>query len=73
MHASLATGGATVMASDGNCAGKPNFSGFSLSLVAKDEAEAERLLAALSEGGHVQTPLSKTSAWRRTASASPEW
>jgi len=60
MHATLTVGGATLMASDGNCAGKPSFTGFSLSLDAKDEAEADRLFAALAEGGQVQMPLSKT-------------
>src|SRR5689334_11885407 len=60
MHASLRIGESTVMASDGQCQGKPRFQGFSLSLDATDEAEAEKLFAALSEGGQVQTPLAKT-------------
>ena len=60
MHASLRIGAATVMASDGQCQGKPSFQGFSLSLDAANEAEAERLFAALSEGGQVQQPLTKT-------------
>ena len=39
---------------------KPEFKGFSLSLNAKDEAEAERLFNALADGGQVQQPLIKT-------------
>jgi PhnB protein len=60
MHASLRIGGTTVMASDGHCLGRPSFQGFSLSLTVADEAEAERLFAALSDGGQVQMPLSPT-------------
>ena len=40
--------------------GNPEFKGFSLSLNAKDEAEARRLFAALSDGGQVHQPLIKT-------------
>jgi PhnB protein len=60
MHACLRIGDTAVMASDGNCAGRPSFQGFSLSLSAKDEADAKRLFAALGEGGQVQMPLGKT-------------
>jgi PhnB protein len=60
MHACLRIGDTAVMASDGRCTGKPSFQGFSLSLTARDEAEAERLFAALSDGGQVQMPLTKT-------------
>ncbi len=60
MHASFSVGGATVMASDGMCTGKPSFSGFSLSVDAKDEADADRLFGALAEGGTVQMPLART-------------
>jgi PhnB protein len=60
MHASLRIGDTTVMASDGNCEGRPNFQGISLSLTASDEAEAERLFNALANGGNVQVPLAKT-------------
>jgi PhnB protein len=45
---------------DGRCEGKPSFQGFSLSLNAKDEAEADKLFTALGEGGQVQMPLMKT-------------
>ena len=60
MHASLRIGDTTVMASDGECLGRPSFQGFSLSLTARDDAEAERLFAALGNGGKVQMPLAKT-------------
>jgi len=60
MHACLRIGDTAVMASDGNCAGKPSFQGFSLSLTAKDEPEARRLFATLGEGGQVQTPFAQT-------------
>jgi PhnB protein len=60
MHASLRIGAARVMASDGRCSGKPSFQGFSLSLDAKDEAEAKRWFGALSAGGEVRMPLGKT-------------
>lgn len=60
MHAALRIGDTVVMASDGNCSGKPNFQGVSLSLTAASDAEAERVFAALSEGGQVRMPLAKT-------------
>jgi PhnB protein len=60
MHASFRIGDTTVMASDGLCHGKPRFQGFSLSLSVLDEAEAERLFAALADGGQVQMPLTRT-------------
>jgi PhnB protein len=60
MHASMLIGNNTVMASDGLCEGQPAFKGFSLSLSITDEAEAARLFAALSDGGQVEMPLTKT-------------
>jgi PhnB protein len=60
MHTSFRIGDTTVLASDGECAGKPSFQGFSLSLTVPNDAEAERLFASLSEGGQVQAPLTKT-------------
>ncbi|MCJ0766056.1 VOC family protein [Variovorax terrae] len=60
MHASFRIGETTVMASDGHCLGRSDFQGFSLSLAASSAAEAERLFAALSQGGQVQMPLAKT-------------
>jgi len=60
MHAALRIGDTMVLASDGRCLGQPDFRGFALSLTAADEAEADRLFAALAEGGQVQMALSKT-------------
>ena len=60
MHANLRIGDTSVMASDGHCLGQPVFQGFALSLTVADDAEAERLFAALADGGQVQMPLSKT-------------
>lgn len=60
MHTCLRIGDTMVMASDGRCQGAPSFEGFSLSLNVATEAEADRLYAALAEGGQVQMPLTKT-------------
>ena len=60
MHATLRIGSSNMMLSDGRCDGKPVFNGFSLSLDAASEAEADRLFAALCDGGSVQMPLAKT-------------
>lgn len=61
MHAAFRVGGTTLMASDG-CGGEEegSFSGFSLSISVRTEAEADRTFAALSEGGTVTMPLGKT-------------
>jgi PhnB protein len=60
-HAVLSIGDTTVLASDGQGAGQPDFSGFSLSLTVSDDAEAERLFSALFDGGNVQVPMAPTS------------
>jgi PhnB protein len=60
MHTCFRIGDTPVMASDGRCLGRPSFEGFSLSLTAPNDAEAERLFAALGDGGQVQMPLTKT-------------
>ena len=60
MHASFRIGATTLMASDGCAAEKTNFQGFSLSLSVPSEAEADRVFAALAEGGQVRMPLTKT-------------
>jgi PhnB protein len=60
MHSSFRIGDTEVMASDGFAEGKSKFQGFSLSLTARDEGEAERWFAALGDGGQVQQPLIKT-------------
>jgi PhnB protein len=60
MHSSFHIGDTMVMASDGNCTGKPSFQGFSLTYNAADEADAKRRFHALAEGGKVSQPLSET-------------
>ena len=60
MHSSFKLGDQRVMASDGDGNGKPEFKGFSLTLSVKTESEADKLFAALSQGGQVQQPLIKT-------------
>jgi PhnB protein len=60
MHAAFRIGETTLMASDGRAQGQPEFKGFSLSLSAANDAEAQRLFTALSAGGQVQMPLAKT-------------
>ena len=61
MHSSLRIGDTAMMASDGMSNGKaPEFKGLSLTLNARDEAEAERLFGALANGGQVHQPLIKT-------------
>ena len=60
MHASVNIRGAPVMMSDGRVQMKPKFEGFALSIETEDEAEAERVFAALADGGHVQMPLAAT-------------
>lgn len=60
MHACLEIGPQKIMASDGHCAGRPEFKGFALSLTVKNEAEAKTLFGALNEGGTVVMPLGKT-------------
>ena len=60
MHSSFKIGETTVMASDGLCSDEPEFKGFSLTLAASSDSEAERLFSALGEGGQVRMPLGKT-------------
>ena len=60
MHANIKIGETTVMASDGRCSGQRSFGGFALSITAPTEAQAEQWFAALSEGGQVQMPMTKT-------------
>jgi PhnB protein len=57
---SITIGDTTVLASDGQCSGRPSFQGFSLSFTARDAAEAEQRFTALAEDGQVQLPLGKT-------------
>lgn len=60
MHAAFKIGDSMILASDGHCAGHPEFKGFSLTMPAKNEAEADKLFGALSDGGQVQMPMTKT-------------
>ncbi|RDV04156.1 VOC family protein [Undibacter mobilis] len=60
MHSSFRVGASVVMATDGMASGKADFKGISLSLNADNEAHADKLFAALSEGGQVQMPMAKT-------------
>ena len=60
MHASFRVGDAVLMASDGMAQGKPEFKGITLSINVKNDAEAKRFFDALSAGGTVQQPLTKT-------------
>ena len=57
---SIKIGDSTVLVSDGRNTGKPNFQGFSLTIYAKDGAEADKLFGALGEGGEVRMPMDKT-------------
>lgn len=59
MHTTVRIGDASLMASDG-CSEGAAFKGFSLALIAADEADAKRKFTALTEGGQVQMPLGKT-------------
>jgi PhnB protein len=60
MHCDFKIKDTVLMASDGNCGGKPKFEGFSLTYSAATPDEADRVFAALSEGGQVQMPLTQT-------------
>ncbi len=60
MHLAFRIGDSTILASDGECMGKPDFQGFSLTINTPDDATAERLFAALAETGQVSVPLAKS-------------
>jgi len=60
MHAAFKIGDTQILASDGQCNGKPNFQGFSLTINAASDAEADKLFAALGKGGTVTAPMSET-------------
>ena len=60
MHMQFRVGDSIVLASDGRCQGQPHFQGFTLTLNVADEAEANKVFAALGDGGKVQMPLAKT-------------
>ena len=60
LHAEMEIGDSKVFASDGHCSGKVNFQGCALSASVKSEAEADKVFAALSEGGQVRFAMSTT-------------
>ncbi|MGA3172214.1 MAG: VOC family protein [Chthoniobacteraceae bacterium] len=60
MHARLRIGNTIVMVSDGRCGGEPSFGGFALTYNCANEAEADRVFAALTDGGKAIMPLEKT-------------
>jgi PhnB protein len=60
LHASFRIGKTTVMAADDCTAQTARFQGFSLSLSVPSETEANRVFAALADGGQVRLPLAKT-------------
>ena len=60
MHSCFRIGDTEIMASDGFCAGKPDFQGFALSLITADVPEAEEKFNRLAEGGEVKMPLAET-------------
>lgn len=60
MHSSFRVGETTLMASDGCSPADGKFGGFSLSISVPSEADADRVFAALAEGGTVKMPLNKT-------------
>ena len=60
MHTQFQIGDAKILASDGRNQGQPKFDGFALTISAKSEAEADRMFAALGDGGQVTMPMAKT-------------
>jgi PhnB protein len=60
MHTSFQIGQTVVMASDSCGTEKAEFKGFSLSIAVTTEADADRVFAALANGGQVKMPLAKT-------------
>jgi PhnB protein len=60
LHSNFQIGDTQIMASDGNGNDKVYFEGFALTLNVATEAEADRLFAAMEDGGQVLMPLAKT-------------
>jgi PhnB protein len=60
MHAQFEIGDTKVLASDGRNTGHPKFDGFALTISANTETEADKLFAALGNGGQVTMPMAKT-------------
>lgn len=65
MHANIQIGETQIMASDGMNGGKPDFKGFSLTITAPSAREADRIFAAIGEGGKVQMAMDSTFFARR--------
>jgi PhnB protein len=60
MHATLKIGDAVLHCSDGCGTDNGSFDNFGLSAAAKDESEADRIFAAVADGGEVRVPLCQT-------------
>src|SRR5512146_834511 len=60
MHATVRIGDSELFASDGRCQGQPTFRGMSLTITLTDVKEADRIFAALADGGQIQMPLAQT-------------
>src|SRR5579863_1879724 len=60
MHAALRAGDTQLLMSDGRCTGGANVHGSALALSVATDADAERIFGALSAGGKVNMPLTKT-------------
>jgi PhnB protein len=60
MHANVRIGTTNVLMSDGRCQGPAEFKGIQLAVQVDTVAQAEKLFAALSDGGKVIMPLDKT-------------
>ena len=60
MHSAFKVGDTTIMATDGQCSGKAEFSGITLTITANSDAEAEKLFNALAQGGKINMPMSET-------------
>ena len=60
MHAAFKIGDTQILASDGECHGKPAFQGFSLTINAANDAEADKVFGALGKGGKVTMPMTST-------------
>jgi PhnB protein len=60
MHAAFKLGDTQVLASDGNNTGKPKFEGISLTIDPATVKDADRMFAALADGGQVHQPMIPT-------------
>jgi PhnB protein len=60
MHAAIRIGDTVLLASDGNSLGKTQFQGVSLSFTVDSAAQADKVFAALADGGKVTMPIATT-------------